>query len=384
MKMIHRIAMLALLAALLSLSEAHAQWEYLSPDEIDPLAGDALTVLDNDRASYVLMGLQYEDQGELEQAAACYIAALQSDATNFEVLLRLAGCYGQLGRASLASDALRLAQQAGLRNISARIGDPRFDNVRDDYSFRMAADVLRGRELRYREQMGDTMLVPMGSMGSVRYFLPDDFDSELEYTLVVMLHGATGTPENIAAWRQQMPHRNFIMAAPAAAYPVFSDHQDSRIWWPGAIGDELRMQYLEQNAEYVGNVVARMREDFRIGPVVLAGFSQGGMLASYCALTRSGQYDALACFSTTLAVDDELPRRELDFPVFSGHGLRDSAVLPAESEMLADFLEEQGCPLTRFSFDGGHEISVQELEAFCDWLDALGPAGGNTAGMGNV
>src|SRR5690606_12060196 len=98
--------------------------------------------------------------------------------------------------------------------------------------------------------------------------------------------------------------------------------------------------------------------------VVLAGFSQGGMLASYCALTRNGQYDALACFSTTLAVSEDLPRRELSFPVFSGHGLLDRAVLPEQSDMLADFLEEQGCPVTRFSFDGGHEISVQELAAF--------------------
>ncbi|MEZ5336996.1 MAG: alpha/beta hydrolase-fold protein [bacterium] len=372
-----RFICLSLLGLLCLLNPAHADWAYREPQEIDALAGDALVALENQRAGWVLEGLNLEAEGQLAEAAACYIAALQPDSANFEVLLRLAGCYGQLGEASLAAEALRLAQEAGLRNISHRLDDPRFDMVREDYSFRLAADVLRSREARYHEQMGESLLVPMGAMGSVRYFLPDDYDAQRSYTLVVMLHGATGTPENVAAWGMQMPHREFILAAPAAPYPVFSDHQDSRIWWPGGIEDGLRMSYLEQCADYVGQVVESMRGRYSIGRVVLGGFSQGGMLASYCALTRPGAYDALGCFSTTLYVTDELPRRELDFPVFSGHGLRDTAVRPEQSELLADFLEEQGCSVTRFSFDGGHEISVQELEAFCDWLDALNaePAG---------
>lgn len=379
-----RIFLPALLLAIATCLPAHAEWSYREPEQIDPLAGDALSMLDTPRANFVLEGLQLEAEGELELAAAHYIAALQSDRDNFEVLLRLAGCYGQLSEASLAADALRLAQAAGLRNVSWRIQDPRFDNVREEYSFAMAADVLRNREQRYLDQMGDELKVPLQAMGSVRYFLPEDYDETRSYPLVVMLHGATGTPENVAAWGQQMPHRDFILAAPAAAYPVFSSHQDSRIWWPAGISDELRLQYLEQCAAYVEAVVGEMRTRFSVSNAVVAGFSQGGMLASYTALTRPGLFDALACFSTTIAVSDELPRRDLDFPVFSGHGLRDSAVSAEQGELLADFLEEQGCTVTRFTFDGGHEISQQELEAFCDWLDALaaGAPGNQPPGTG--
>jgi phospholipase/carboxylesterase len=368
---------LLLITTLLSASltyAAAAESPYLTPEQIDPLAGDALALLEQPREQYYLAGLQAQQQDDYRTAASCYLAALQSDSTDFDLLFRLATCYGQLGEGSLAADTLRLAQERGMRHLSQALTDPRFDAVREDYLFSLTADVIRLREQRYAGQLGQTMYVPLSILGKLHYFLPDDYDPQREYTLLVMLHGATGTPENVAAWYQQMPSHDFILAAPEAPYPVFSSHQDSRVWWSAGDLDpaELERSVL-QSADYVLEVVNACRERFSISRVVLAGFSQGGMLATVVALRQPQLCDGLACFSTALPELSAEETAQLDMPVFVGHGRFDTVIAPQHGLELAGKLEELGGRTSLYMFNGGHEITALELEAFCAWLaDPLG------------
>lgn len=350
-------------------SAAAAESPFLTPEQIDPLAGDVLELLDQPREQYYRAGLQAEDQADYRTAAACYLAALQSNSTNFDLLFRLATCYAQLGEGSLAAGALRLAQEGGMRQLGIALDDPRFDGVREDYLFSLTADVIRQRERRYAEQMGQTMYVPLSIYGKIHYFLPPEYDPLRDYTLLVMLHGASGTPENVAAWYQQMPSHDFILAAPEAPYPVFSNHLDSRIWWhPGELDSADRERSLEQSTDYVAEVINACRERFGVSRVVLAGFSQGGMLATIAALSRVELCDGLACFSTALPLLPEGESLKLAMPVFVAHGLLDPVIAPQYGTQLAGTLEALGGQTSLYMFNGGHEITALELDAFCNWL----------------
>jgi phospholipase/carboxylesterase len=103
--------------------------------------------------------------------------------------------------------------------------------------------------------------------------------------------------------------------------------------------------------------------------LVLAGFSQGAMLALDVALASAPPIARVAALSGVLLVDSLAalmapgPRPE----VLLAHG-RDDELLPLRgSERARVLLERHGCPVTWRPFDGGHEIPdevIEELRGF--------------------
>jgi len=96
-------------------------------------------------------------------------------------------------------------------------------------------------------------------------------------------------------------------------------------------------------------------------PLVLAGFSQGASLAAHVVLTNRVRPSGLALLSgSPVAMDQTLAGRgRLDgMPVLIAHGLHDAMFTFSGSEILADAFLERGCEVSKFQFDGGHEVTI--------------------------
>jgi phospholipase/carboxylesterase len=57
-----------------------------------------------------------------------------------------------------------------------------------------------------------------------------------------------------------------------------------------------------------------------------------------------------------------------DMPVFIGHGRLDSVIDFGFAEIALNKLEKAGLPTEFHPFDGGHEVSPDEVAPIADWL----------------
>ncbi len=100
---------------------------------------------------------------------------------------------------------------------------------------------------------------------------------------------------------------------------------------------------------------------------VVAGFSQGAMLACDLALRSERPYAGLGVLSgTLLAESDWGPRmpRHPHMPVFVSHGRADPLLPYAMAERLAARLRAGGHPVRWYAHDAGHEMTEGTADAF--------------------
>lgn len=102
--------------------------------------------------------------------------------------------------------------------------------------------------------------------------------------------------------------------------------------------------------------------------ILLAGFSQGGVVALHCGLRRSAPdlagIMALSCYLPGCA---QLHAGK-QLPLFLGHGVRDQVVTIARGREAAKRLEHAGyCPEWR-QYDMEHSLCAEELSDLRRWL----------------
>ena len=104
---------------------------------------------------------------------------------------------------------------------------------------------------------------------------------------------------------------------------------------------------------------------------MLAGYSQGAMIAADTAFTTEEPLEALVLLSGTFVNEDVwragMPRRR-GLRVFISHGRRDE-ILPYDvAHRLQGAMRDAGLRVTWFPFDGGHEMPVAVVRALNDFL----------------
>lgn len=200
---------------------------------------------------------------------------------------------------------------------------------------------------------------------------------------VVVLHGYAMSPEDLAPFASSVgvPARFLFPEAPLRAVPT------GRAWW--AIDPDARSRALaagprdlfEEHPPGAASARERLlafldaiRSDSEL-PVVLAGFSQGGMLACDTLLREQLRVAALVLLSSSrIAADDWEPRihRLQRLPAFVSHGHTDPDLAFSAGEALRDLLERGGADVTWVPFDSGHEIPLVVWRALRKFLSALG------------
>lgn len=164
---------------------------------------------------------------------------------------------------------------------------------------------------------------------------------------------------------------------------------DMRAWWPIDVGRIQRLlargalqELTAEDPEGLGparrklmRVVGQVQATTGLptSRIVLAGFSQGAMLATDVALRLEERPAALGIFSGALICADAWRPKAVartGLPVFQAHG-RSDGVLPYQvGEWLRELLVTAGLQVDFRPFDDGHTISANGLEGFADLLEA--------------
>ena len=189
--------------------------------------------------------------------------------------------------------------------------------------------------------------------------------------LVLLLHGLTMLPQTLEPFARVLEPQALVRCpAGPVHYP-----DGSLSWWPVdlakreaalAVGPvDLALRSPKERArarEVLHDAVLAARADHPGLPLVIAGFSQGGMLAvDYMLQHVDAQADALALMSAS-RIDVEtwqplLPRLS-GLPVWITHGRADNDLSFSAGEGLRDMLHAAGAHVQWQPFEGGHELSM--------------------------
>lgn len=118
----------------------------------------------------------------------------------------------------------------------------------------------------------------------------------------------------------------------------------------------------------VEGMVAAERDRYGLGAeqILLAGFSQGGVIALCAALGLAEPPAGVLALSTYLACPG--PPERGTVPIFQAHGRQDPVVPLALGRAARDELLDLGCRVDWHEYDMPHAVCPQEIEDLRDWL----------------
>jgi predicted esterase len=224
----------------------------------------------------------------------------------------------------------------------------------------------------------------------VRVHLPEDFDAERVYPAVIALHGFGGSSETFGRIGRAFAQAGFIAALPEGPYRVASDEPSRHSTWELSTWTEeyglgppltddpaIEAQSGSLTVEdFFPSVIDRLREQYRVGPIYVFGFSLGGVYALVTGFQNRDQVDGVIAFGATYY--RELFTSRGDRLEDGNHlkirwvlGRSDPMVPFSNAERARDAFEEAGYEFVLDQFDGGHAVPDDALMRAVNWLKDL-------------
>jgi len=200
---------------------------------------------------------------------------------------------------------------------------------------------------------------------------------------VLMLHGYAMRPEDLSPFAGSMgvPGAFYLPEAPLEA------EVEGRAWWPidqerraaaMAVGPRDLAQEHPAGAEAARRLLRGMMTEVKRRhpdlPLVLVGFSQGGMLACDAVLRDGLKVAGLALLSASRISADEwvpLSARLAGLPILVSHGTDDPDLGFHAGEALRDLCIAGGGVVTWVPFDGEHGIPLVVWRALRKFIQRL-------------
>ena len=207
--------------------------------------------------------------------------------------------------------------------------------------------------------------------------LPDEYNPDWPYPLVIMLHGFGANMDDLAGLAPAINRRGYIYACPNAPIPFDLGYGNTGYGWTSPRGQATPEEVTTAEtllAEFFDEVFVQ----FRVAPgrAILLGFSQGGGMTYRCGLGRAQAFAGLVALSATLPATEELEAKlpeDRSQPIFVAHGRSDPLVSMETGEAARRFLVGAGyCP-EYHEYAMGHEISGEVLSDLVLWLNQVLP-----------
>ncbi|HED17054.1 MAG TPA: carboxylesterase [Gammaproteobacteria bacterium] len=131
---------------------------------------------------------------------------------------------------------------------------------------------------------------------------------------------------------------------------------------------------IKQAADSIRQLIEREQQrGVAANHIILAGFSQGGALALYTALTHPQPLAAILALSTYLPLARQLNKQHEGLQtyssIFQAHGDRDAVVSMSLGEAAREAIQQLGNRVDWRSYPMEHSVSMEELQDISQWLE---------------
>jgi phospholipase/carboxylesterase len=202
---------------------------------------------------------------------------------------------------------------------------------------------------------------------------PKGYDPDLDYPLVILLHGFGASMYDLAELAKLIHTTGYIYVCPNAPTPIQLAPGALGFAWstPGTDDPEQALR-VEQKLE---GFFQEIMEKYRVTPkhTILLGFSQGGGLAYRCGLGRPDLFAGLVALSCSIRDQEQMKQRlpaERNQPIFIAHGLQDNIDRARSSR---DFLEAERYTPTYTEYEMAHEINQDVMRDLVPWIQRVLP-----------
>lgn len=152
---------------------------------------------------------------------------------------------------------------------------------------------------------------------------------------------------------------------------------EMRAWYdidPGApLAGEADIQ--ESAAAIESLVEAQVRSGLPTEKIVLAGFSQGGVIALQVGLRAEHPFAGIMALSTYVHDHEHLAEKvsfaSIDTPIFMAHGLADPMIPIARAVTSREALTALNYQVEWHEYGMGHQVCPEEIEHIANWLNRI-------------
>ena len=195
------------------------------------------------------------------------------------------------------------------------------------------------------------------------------------FPTILALHGWGANAHDLLGLAPMLHGGRALVLCPQGQVAVpFGGGQYGYGWFP-LHGIALDVDAFKHGAEALREFFRMAIVRYPIDPekVVVAGFSQGGLMAYDLALREPGRFAGLVALSSWLPAPlaEDLPKlpEQENLPVLVVHGTQDSRISVDNARESRETLRGFGVSLTYREFEMGHEIRPEALKLVVQWLD---------------
>ncbi|MCL2063003.1 MAG: alpha/beta hydrolase-fold protein [Candidatus Cloacimonetes bacterium] len=329
-------------------------------------------LLNEDNQDILQRGYAAYSEENFAKALEYFFDYWQTQRDDYNALYFMALCYNQLNNPELAGRFFLEAKKRTRTQFSKENSERNFSNVWEEEAFQVYRDeVFEIIDSRERER-GFMSYHEITSKIRYRTILPDDFDPEKEYPVMIFLHGHGGSPLNSSTLSEAFRENDIIFIMPQAPYPwEITIRRTTNFSWMIVDFDEgdyndSHSIVLTQN--YITSLNHSLREQYNVSSFYLSGFSQGGYQTLSIGLQNQDIFDALICFGGGLALPEFLIPENGEIPVLIVHGESDMVVTFETGVDAYERLKAMGYNIELFPFDGAHEMSHEIIEKAIEWM----------------
>jgi phospholipase/carboxylesterase len=178
--------------------------------------------------------------------------------------------------------------------------------------------------------------------------------------------------------QEDKPIRFIFPHAPMRPVSINGGHV-MRAWYDlGMVAGQLTSKEEDIRASQKALELLIEREISRGMPaekIILAGFSQGGVIALHTGLRYPKKLGGVLALSTYLALANSLPteRSQVNatIPIYMAHGREDQVIPLAMAALSRDELQRLGYQVDWHQYPMQHSVCAEEIEAISDWLQGV-------------
>jgi len=312
---------------------------------------------------------QYQ-MAEYEKAADSYRTYLWNHIDDAGNIYNLACCYGLMGNEENAAEYLKIAYDKGYQHLDHIKQDSDFDQVKSGEIF---TKLIQTFEKNTKPETQTRELVSGISYSPYLLRLPQDFDTNKKYPLIIALHGYG---HNAPVFSVLFENSNAIVATPETSYPFDLGGATGYSWSVDILDDEIRNESFWQSAQTTAQIIVQLKKKYNVEKVMVMGFSQGGGLSYLVGLSHPELVDMIVPFggfypADLISVEMLAKAKKNKFEVFIGHGAEDQTVSVEEAEVAEKALQETGLKVETHFYEGGHRVDRGTLKKAVDMFESM-------------